>query len=84
MLLCVCCRNLKLLSEAISSSVTLPPLLINITEADSVSVEMYKHWYEVQGNQLNLTGYSISNCSLEDVMNKVPIDYIHLYTIYIQ
>ncbi|XP_053540899.1 solute carrier family 6 member 16b isoform X2 [Ictalurus punctatus] len=63
-------KNLKLLSEAISSSVTLPPLLINITEADSVSVEMYKHWYEVQGNQLNLTGYSISNCSLEDVMNK--------------
>ncbi|TSO57271.1 Sodium-dependent neutral amino acid transporter SLC6A17 [Bagarius yarrelli] len=63
-------ENLKLLSEAISSSVALPPLLLNITKAESVSVEMYTHWYEVQGNRLNLTGYNISSCSLEEAMNK--------------
>ncbi|GAA6069149.1 solute carrier family 6 member 16b, partial [Tachysurus ichikawai] len=63
-------ENLKLLSEAVSSTVTTQPLLINITEVESVSVEMYKHWYEGQGIQLNLIGYNISNCSIEDAMNK--------------
>ncbi|XP_058248210.1 solute carrier family 6 member 16b isoform X2 [Hemibagrus wyckioides] len=63
-------ENLEVLSKAFSSHDALPTLLINITEVESVSVEMYKHWYEVQGNQLNLSGHIFSNCSLEDAMNK--------------
>lgn len=72
---CVCCRNLKMLSE-LSSSVTPPILLINITVEKSVSVETYEHWYDMHGHQLNLAGYNISSCSLEEAMSKVPIDYI--------
>ncbi|XP_046703392.1 solute carrier family 6 member 16b [Silurus meridionalis] len=63
-------ENLKLLSEVALSSVSSSPLLINITEVELISVETYKHWYEVEGHQLNLAGYNISNCSLEDAMNK--------------
>ncbi|XP_060778778.1 solute carrier family 6 member 16b [Neoarius graeffei] len=63
-------ENLKLLSEVLSSSVTPPDLLINITDVDSVSVEMYKNWYDVQGSQLNLSGYKISNCSVENTMKQ--------------
>lgn len=84
MYVCVWGRNLKLLSEVLSSSVTPPDLLINITDVDSVSVEMYKNWYDVQGSQLNLTGYIISNCSVENTMKQVRIDFISIYTQYVQ
>lgn len=71
--MCVCCRNLNLLSEALASSAAPPDLIINISETESVTVEMYKQWYSEQGRQLNLTGFNISNCSLEDAMNKVCV-----------
>ncbi|KAF5891430.1 sodium-dependent neutral amino acid transporter B(0)AT2-like, partial [Clarias magur] len=63
-------ENLNLLSEALASSAAPPDLLINITEAESVTVEMYKQWYSEQGRLLNLTGFNISTCSLEDAMNQ--------------
>ncbi|XP_035387023.1 solute carrier family 6 member 16b isoform X1 [Electrophorus electricus] len=62
-------RNLKLVVDMGSSSITLPPLLINVTDM-SVSLQQYAHWYSNQGNQLNIAGYNLTSCTMEEVMQK--------------
>ncbi|XP_049336248.1 solute carrier family 6 member 16b isoform X1 [Astyanax mexicanus] len=58
-------RNLNLLS-----GVELPDLLVNATEAESVSLEAYADWYQAIGRNLVVPGNNITNCTLEDEMKK--------------
>uniref|UniRef100_A0A3B1K7M3 Solute carrier family 6 member 16b n=1 Tax=Astyanax mexicanus TaxID=7994 RepID=A0A3B1K7M3_ASTMX len=57
--------NLNLLS-----GVELPDLLVNATEAESVSLEAYADWYQAIGRNLVVPGNNITNCTLEDEMKK--------------
>lgn len=62
-------RNVNLLYKFESSLVLQPPLF-NMSEPETITVEMYAQWYHEQGSQLNISGYTFDSCSLEEVMKK--------------
>lgn len=61
---------MKAVLEAMSSTL-LPDLLINASDVESITLNEYEHWYMIQGQQLNIAGYNITACSLEDELKQV-------------
>uniref|UniRef100_A0A8C1IDK5 Transporter n=1 Tax=Cyprinus carpio TaxID=7962 RepID=A0A8C1IDK5_CYPCA len=62
-------RNVKAVLEAMSST-PLPDLLINASDVESITLNEYEDWYMIQGQQLNIAGYNITACSLEDELKQ--------------
>ncbi|XP_016402820.1 sodium-dependent neutral amino acid transporter B(0)AT2-like, partial [Sinocyclocheilus rhinocerous] len=62
-------RNVKAVFEAMSST-QLPDLLINASDVESITLNEYEDWYRIQGQQLNIPGYNITACSLEDELKQ--------------
>uniref|UniRef100_A0A9J7ZKS9 Transporter n=1 Tax=Cyprinus carpio carpio TaxID=630221 RepID=A0A9J7ZKS9_CYPCA len=62
-------RNMKAVFEAMSST-PFPDLLINASDVESITLNEYEHWYRTQGQQLNISGYNITACSLEDELKQ--------------
>lgn len=67
----MCRRNLKAVSEAMPGF-----SLSHLINASDVLNE-YGNWYRVEGHQLNLTGFNITKCSLEEEMNKVQTNELY-------
>lgn len=61
---------MKAVFEAMSST-PFPDLLINASDVESITLNEYEHWYRTQGQQLNISGYNITACSLEDELKQV-------------
>lgn len=49
--------------------------LAHIINASDVLTE-YNNWYRVEGQQLNITGVNITECSLEEEMKKVKASFV--------
>lgn len=61
---------MKVLFEA-GHSTSLPDLLINVSDVESITLDKYEEWYRIQGQQLNIPGYNITACSLEEELKQV-------------
>ncbi|XP_016423758.1 solute carrier family 6 member 16b [Sinocyclocheilus rhinocerous] len=62
-------RNMKAAFEAMSST-PLPDLLINASDVENMTLNEYEHWYRTRGQQLNISGYNITACSLEEELKQ--------------
>ncbi len=67
---------MKAAFEAMSST-PFPGLLINVSDVENMTLNEYEHWYRTQGQQLSISGYNITACSLEEelkhVQNKLDV-----------
>uniref|UniRef100_A0A671R733 Transporter n=1 Tax=Sinocyclocheilus anshuiensis TaxID=1608454 RepID=A0A671R733_9TELE len=62
-------RNMKAAFEALSST-PFPDLLINASDVENMTLNEYEHWYRTRGQQLNISGYNITACSLEEELKQ--------------
>ncbi|XP_016091067.1 sodium-dependent neutral amino acid transporter B(0)AT2-like [Sinocyclocheilus grahami] len=62
-------RNMKATFEAMSST-PFPDLLINASDVENMTLNEYEHWYRTRGQQLNISGYNITACSLEEELKQ--------------
>ncbi len=60
----------RLRVEAMSST-PFPGLLINVSDVENMTLNEYEHWYRTQGQQLSISGYNITACSLEEELKHV-------------
>lgn len=58
-------RNMKAAFEAMSST-PFPGLLIDVSDVENMTLNEYEHWYRTQGQQLSISGYNFTACSLEE------------------
>lgn len=61
---------MKAAFEAMSST-PFPGLLISVSDVENMTLNKYEHWYRTQGQQLSISGYNITACSLEEELKHV-------------
>ncbi len=61
---------MRAVSETMSST-PFPDLFINASDVENMTLNEYEHWYRTQGQQLSISGYNITACSLEEELKQV-------------
>ncbi|XP_052452592.1 solute carrier family 6 member 16b [Carassius gibelio] len=62
-------RNMKAVVEAMFSR-PFPDLIINASDVEDMTLNEYEQWYKTHGQQLNMYGYNLSACSLEEELKQ--------------